>query len=283
MTFTEASGTHVLRVSVSDGTSISSDSVEVIVNPDEVSSMPTVTLTVSSPPYVVRQALTLTATLTGGLTPIARVEFYDGTRKLGQKTSAPYSVNWIPTYPGNHRVWAKAVSSTTPVFAKSSSPQIVFISPLGGQDPSDPSSTPANEGNPGTGGNGGSTPGSPTPPSNPGTNPDSTVDTDGDGIPDSVELAQGTNPYNGDSDGDGISDAYDSSPKVPVPVTPMIDDRGSSIPSVDRQGSFTTARMDIRPGECRLHGDPTQIGRRTTIPPRRSTFWRGKSVLDHGQ
>ena len=38
------------------------------------------------------------------------------------------------------------------------------------------------------------------------------MDTDGDGIPDSVEKTYGTNPYTADTDGDGVNDKQDKTP-----------------------------------------------------------------------
>ncbi len=43
-------------------------------------------------------------------------------------------------------------------------------------------------------------------------NVDSTIDTDGDGMPDSVESTYGTNIHTVDTDGDGINDKEDSNP-----------------------------------------------------------------------
>lgn len=40
----------------------------------------------------------------------------------------------------------------------------------------------------------------------------SSTDTDGDGIPDSVEKTYGTNPYVADTDGDGVNDKEDKAP-----------------------------------------------------------------------
>jgi len=40
----------------------------------------------------------------------------------------------------------------------------------------------------------------------------SSTDTDGDGIPDSVEKTYGTNPYVADTDGDGVNDKEDKTP-----------------------------------------------------------------------
>ncbi|SHI67217.1 thrombospondin type 3 repeat-containing protein [Parasporobacterium paucivorans] len=45
-----------------------------------------------------------------------------------------------------------------------------------------------------------------------GTNTKSSTDTDGDGMPDSVEKTYGTNPYTSDSDGDGVNDKQDKEP-----------------------------------------------------------------------
>jgi hypothetical protein len=43
-------------------------------------------------------------------------------------------------------------------------------------------------------------------------------DSDNDGIPDSVELEQGTDPNNADADGDGLLDSQDPEPNTPNPV-----------------------------------------------------------------
>jgi len=44
------------------------------------------------------------------------------------------------------------------------------------------------------------------------------TDSDGDGIPDEVELEQGTDPNNADADGDGLIDSQDPEPNTPNPV-----------------------------------------------------------------
>jgi hypothetical protein len=42
--------------------------------------------------------------------------------------------------------------------------------------------------------------------------PNPSTDTDGDGLPDSVEKTYGTNPYTADTDGDGVNDKEDKTP-----------------------------------------------------------------------
>jgi RHS repeat-associated protein len=81
----DAPGTYVLRLTVSDSVLVASDDVTVtIVNPP-----PSVQLTAPTPNtnVLIGQTVTLRATATAPAGGVAKVEFFDGTTKLGQATA----------------------------------------------------------------------------------------------------------------------------------------------------------------------------------------------------
>ncbi|WP_165821953.1 Ig-like domain-containing protein [Hymenobacter edaphi] len=71
---------------------------------------PTVTLTAASS-VTVNTALGLAASATDPDGTIAKVEFFNGTTKLGEDTSAPYSLNYTPTATGTLALTAKATDN----------------------------------------------------------------------------------------------------------------------------------------------------------------------------
>jgi len=74
---------------------------------------PTVTLTAPSTNAVFTLpgtiSLTATATATGGT--ISKIEFFNGSAKLGEDLSSPYQYSWTPTAPGNLSLTARATDS----------------------------------------------------------------------------------------------------------------------------------------------------------------------------
>ncbi|RPD44973.1 hypothetical protein DNI29_19970 [Hymenobacter sediminis] len=56
----------------------------------------------------VNQTLALTATASDADGSVTRVEFYNGSTKLGEDTSAPYQLNWTPTATGTASLTARA-------------------------------------------------------------------------------------------------------------------------------------------------------------------------------
>jgi hypothetical protein len=75
-----------------------------------------VSLSASTTTGVVGVAITLTAT---AVVPngriIAKIEFYDGASKLGEKTSSPYTFNYTPSTPGSKQLTAKITDNTSAV------------------------------------------------------------------------------------------------------------------------------------------------------------------------
>ncbi len=55
--------------------------------------------------------ISLTATATDADGSVAKVEFYDGSTKLGEDTSSPYALSWTPTTTGAHSLTARATDN----------------------------------------------------------------------------------------------------------------------------------------------------------------------------
>jgi hypothetical protein len=101
------------------------------------------------------------------------------------------------------------------------------------------------------------------------------VDSDGDGVPDSLDLCPGTPPGSivnsagcpvvvSDSDGDGIPDASDKCPTVPAPgtvdgcpVLPPSDSDGDGVPDSLDKCPGTTPGVKVGPDGCAL--PPTDV------------------------
>nr|GEY63208.1 hypothetical protein [Tanacetum cinerariifolium] len=71
---------------------------------------PTVSLTAAST-LVLGQPLALSATAADADGTIAKVEFFAGTTKLGEATTAPYQLNWTPTAAGTYSLTARATDN----------------------------------------------------------------------------------------------------------------------------------------------------------------------------
>ncbi|AHJ98378.1 Ig-like domain-containing protein [Hymenobacter swuensis] len=72
---------------------------------------PTVSLAAASSSVTVNSALALTATAADADGSVAKVEFFNGTTKLGEDTSAPYQLSWTPTTAGTVSLTAKATDN----------------------------------------------------------------------------------------------------------------------------------------------------------------------------
>jgi hypothetical protein len=214
-TFSEA-GDYLLRLVASDMHSVSSDSLLVSVNPAGATP-PTVTMLSLSGGYPFGSPITLQATATvGSGATITKVEFYEGSRKLGEVTtpvSSPmsglYQLSWTPTHLGAYAISAIATSSTG---AKSFSTNSVVARATEGQWFSGTGA--GNEGYSGTGGNGGAIADNTTGPA--GSYASGSGGNGGGGAAGAGGNGTG-NAAAGlkDSDGDGIVDADDAYPRDP--------------------------------------------------------------------
>jgi len=220
----DAAGEYVLQLLANDGSSTRSDSLIVSVNGSSTGTLPTVSLVdpEDEASYENGQTLTLKAAASAGsgLT-VAMVEFFEGSRKLGQVTSPAatgfYELAWTPAIGGAYRISAKVTDSTgAKVFSDSI---VVSIAP--------PSPDPYNPNNP---------PLPYNPPNNPPGNQgpsknDPEGDSDGDGLTNAEEDELGTDPGSKHSDTDGVPDGVDGwalDPDIKVPRLP--DTRYAVIP-----------------------------------------------------
>lgn len=85
--------------------------------------LPTVTLQLSADQVPAQGSVTLTATATDSDGAIARVEFYDGSTRLGQSEAAPYPFVWGNVPAGNHLLSARAIDNLGG--SKDSSPRLL--------------------------------------------------------------------------------------------------------------------------------------------------------------
>ncbi|VTR75280.1 Leukotoxin [Cellulomonas hominis] len=116
---------------------------------------------------------------------------------------------------------------------------------------------------------------------------DPEADTDGDGVPDALELALGTSPTGADSDGDGLADA-DEFLTGTDPLTADTDDDGVADGLDDADGDGVADADEIRagthPGRSDTDGDGLEDGAETaggTDPLRVDSD--GDSVGDHDE
>ncbi len=90
-------------------------------------------------------ALTLDATASDIDDSIAKVEFFDGVALIGQDTTSPYSVAWVPATTGVHSLTARATDARG--LATTSTAVVVTVSPPAGADATPPTAAltaPAN-------------------------------------------------------------------------------------------------------------------------------------------
>lgn len=73
-----------------------------------VNALPTVSLSSNAPSYLAPATVQLTASAADADGSVARVEFYNGSAKLGEKTAAPYTWTWSSVAAGNYTLRAIA-------------------------------------------------------------------------------------------------------------------------------------------------------------------------------
>jgi glucose/arabinose dehydrogenase len=76
--------------------------------------------------------INLTATATDSDDSVAKVEFFDGTTRLGEDTSSPYTLAWTPATTGAHSITVRATDNFG--LAATSSAAVVTVSAPGGAD-----------------------------------------------------------------------------------------------------------------------------------------------------
>ena len=97
------------------------DDVALVKQPNAApNAAPTVSLITSATTLVLGQAVSLTATAADADGTVAKVEFFNGTVKLGEATAAPYQLSWTPLVAGSYKLTATATNDagTSTVSAK---------------------------------------------------------------------------------------------------------------------------------------------------------------------
>jgi len=236
-----APGQYVLRLTADDGEIIRGDSLLVTVNPEEAVDLPTISL--NSPIDNATQGFALpfafkaSASAGTGQT-VAKVEFYEGSRKIGESLtpdsiSGSYELSWAPPRLGVYATTA-IVTTNTGLIASSNTRQII-VSGNGWFAGS--GMIAGNEGYAGSGGLGGIASGSASGPSSSsyqngknggtetaggggngsgGARNDASLDSDGDGLSDLEEKELGSDPHEKKSDDDDLEDGIDADPVDPV-------------------------------------------------------------------
>jgi hypothetical protein len=140
-----AAGTYLITARATDNqnATTTSDARSVTVNPP-ANQPPTVSLTapVNNATFTAPASIIISANATDPDGSITRVEFYNGTTKLGQSTTTPYSYTWSNVTEGTYSITAKATDNqgaTTTSDARS-----VTVNPPANQPPTVSLTAPVN-------------------------------------------------------------------------------------------------------------------------------------------
>lgn len=105
-------GVYKIKLTVSDGTYSAIDYVFVIVSTnDNVSPAVTLTEPETNASYFQGSDITLTATASDLDGTIALIEFYDGSTKIGEDATSPYTLVWSDAAIGSHTLTARAIDN----------------------------------------------------------------------------------------------------------------------------------------------------------------------------
>ena len=120
----EAGSRYEWYASASDGISTGSGAIRRFAS--SAATSPTLSLTspATGTSYVLPATVPLTATVSGQVT---RVEFFGGTTKIGEDSTAPYQISWTNPPPGTHQLTAVATDSS----GRSTLSNVVSITAVG--------------------------------------------------------------------------------------------------------------------------------------------------------
>jgi len=111
---TVAAGTYTITARATDNQNAITNSSAITIVVNAVNSLPTVSLTApaNNSTFTAPASMSITATAadTGGT--ITKVEFFNGTTKLGEDTSSPYSFNWSSVAVGTYSITARATDNS---------------------------------------------------------------------------------------------------------------------------------------------------------------------------
>jgi uncharacterized repeat protein (TIGR01451 family) len=102
-----AAGTYQITARAYDNKGGEASSAPTTVTVAPVNILPTVSLSVTGAPFVVPATINMTATASDS-DGIARIEFYQGSSRLGEDTSSPYTFQWVGAPAGTHKFTAVA-------------------------------------------------------------------------------------------------------------------------------------------------------------------------------
>jgi hypothetical protein len=123
-----AVGTYVLTAKATDsnGAIKTSSSVSITVNPNQAPSV-SITSPVDGATFVAPATVTINATASDSDGTITKVEFFQGTTKLGEDLTSPYSFTWSSVAVGTYVLTAKATDSNGAI--KTSSNVSIIVNP----------------------------------------------------------------------------------------------------------------------------------------------------------
>ncbi len=113
-----AAGTHVITVKATDNGSVVTTSAAVTITVTaSTNTLPVVSITgpLNNVQFISGSAITITATASDANGTVTKVEFFNGTTKLGEDTSSPYSFGWNNAPAGTHTLTARATDNANAV------------------------------------------------------------------------------------------------------------------------------------------------------------------------
>lgn len=122
MNWTNAAiGTYKLIAKATDFAGTVVESVPVTITVKDSNALPEVSITspANNATFNAGSSINITATATYKNGPIAKVEFFQGTLKLGEDTSSPYAFDWTNAPEGPYQITAKATSGDGKVASSS--------------------------------------------------------------------------------------------------------------------------------------------------------------------
>lgn len=136
-------GTHSLGAKATDSKNMVGNSALTKITVLNINVPPTVNLTspANNAAFLTNATVTLTATAADTDGTITKVEFYNGTTKLGEDLSSPFSFTWNNVPNGNYALTARAVDNQSAVTTSATSNIVVSSSP---SPPSVSLTSPAN-------------------------------------------------------------------------------------------------------------------------------------------
>jgi hypothetical protein len=104
-------GTHIITAMATDDKGKESVPATILVNVNAAGAHLKITSPANDSAFTAPAAITISADATDDSTTITKVEFFNGTTKLGEDLAAPYTFNWTNVAAGKYLVQAKATNA----------------------------------------------------------------------------------------------------------------------------------------------------------------------------